>query len=145
MTQKITIALILFSGVLFSQKKYVANKHFEQLAYVKSAELYKDIYYKGDHSILVMSRLADSYYFNMETEKSELWYSKLFKKHKNQNIDPEHYFRYSQSLKSNGKYKKSDSWLMKLKKIMLKGFYVRVCLCACVCVCVTRARAIIYA
>ncbi|NQX81013.1 MAG: OmpA family protein [Flavobacteriaceae bacterium] len=117
MRKYITIILILFVSISFGQRKYAAEKYFEEMAYIKSAELYEKIYDRGDESLLVLSRLGDSYYYNSETEKSEMWYSKMFELHSDKEISSEYYFRYSQSLKTNGKYAESDRWLLKLKDI----------------------------
>ena len=120
MNKYITIVFLLLVSMSYAQKKYAADKYFEKLAYVKSAKLYEEVYNKGNISALVISRLADSYYYNMDTEKSEYWYSKLFEEHKDKEISLEHYFRYSQSLRSNGKYKESDRWLLKLNELKVK-------------------------
>ena len=120
MKKYITIILLFFVTISVGQRKFAADKYFKKFAYIKSAELYKEIYKKGDSSKLVLSRLADSYYFNTNTEDSEFWYSKLFKLYENENISPEYYFRYAQSLKGNEKYKESDTWLLKLEKIKNK-------------------------
>jgi len=115
-----TIILLLFVTISVGQRKYAADKYFKKFAYVKSAELYQEIYKKGDSTKLVLSRLADSYYFNTNTKDSEIWYSKLFTLYEKENISPEYYFRYAQSLKGNEKYEESDKWLLKLEKIKNK-------------------------
>lgn len=111
-----TIVLLFFVSVSFGQRKYAADRYFKEFAYVKSAELYEAIYKKGDSTQLVLSRLGDSYYFNSNSEKSEYWYAKMFAIHGQSTIPTEYYFRYSQSLKSNGKYAEADEWLMKIKE-----------------------------
>ena len=117
MKNKIFILFLLVSVVSFGQRKYAANKYFEDMAYVKSAKLYKDIYQKGDSSKLVLNRLADSYYFNNKTEEAEKWYRKLFSLYAKDSIASESYFKYAQSLKSNGNYKDSDEWLLKFRTL----------------------------
>lgn len=114
MKKIIYITILLISTVCFGQRKYAAGKYFNEFAYKKAAELYQSIHDKGDNSYLVLSRLADSYYFNFEFEKAEENYRKLIKS--NEAItSPEHLFRYAQVLKTNGKIKESDDWLLKLK------------------------------
>lgn len=117
MKNKIFILFLLVSVVSFGQRKYAADKYFKDMAYVKSAKLYKDIYKRGDSSKLVLNRLADSYYFNNKTEEAEKWYNKLFNLYAKDSIDTESYFRYAQSLKSNGNYKESDKWLLKFREL----------------------------
>jgi outer membrane protein OmpA-like peptidoglycan-associated protein len=115
--KKYTIILFLFFvSISFGQRKYAANKYYKEFAYVKAAELYEAIYKKGDSSQIVLSRLGDAHYLNSNTQDAAYWYSKLFNLYENEKIDPEFYFKYSQSLKSNGNYKESDEWLLKLKK-----------------------------
>ena len=115
MKNKVYIIFLLVSVVSFGQRKFAADRYFKDLAYVKSAKLYKDIYQKGDTSKLVIKRLADSYYLNNKTEEAEKWYTKLFTLYSKDTIDIESYFRYAQSLKINGNYKESDKWLLKFR------------------------------
>jgi outer membrane protein OmpA-like peptidoglycan-associated protein/tetratricopeptide (TPR) repeat protein len=112
-----TIFLLFFITTVFGQRRYTADNYFSEFAYVKSAELYKKIAQKGDSSKHVLSRLGDSYYFNSNTKAAAIWYEKLFKNYESDSISPLYYFRYAQSLKSNGDYKKSDAWLLKMKAI----------------------------
>ncbi len=107
------IALLVFLLVVnvkvFGQSKKVADRYFDEFSYVESAKIYKDlIIKKGDSSKHVLSRLADSYYNNADTEEAELWYKKLISNY-NKEIDNRYLFKYAQVLRSNGKYKKSDS------------------------------------
>ena len=112
-----TILLFFFVTIVFGQRKYTADLYFKEFAYVKSAELYKKIYQKGDSTKLVLERLGDSYYFNSNTKESEIWYQKLFENHLKDSISAVYYFRYAQSLKSNESYQKSDEWMLKLKEM----------------------------
>jgi outer membrane protein OmpA-like peptidoglycan-associated protein len=117
MKKLIILSILFFTIVSFSQSKRKANKYFNQFSYVKSAELFEKIVQKGDSSKTVLSKLADSYFYNSITEKSELYYKKLFSLYEKDNLKAIYYFRLSQSLKSNGKYKESDEWLLKFKTI----------------------------
>jgi len=112
MKKVIVILIFLVSCIAFGQRKNAANQFFKEYAYVKSAELYEKIYQKGDSSQLVLSRLADSYYFNTKTKPAEYWYAKLLKLY-GKEVSSEYYFRYSQVLKSNGKKEESDQLLLK--------------------------------
>ena len=112
-----TIFLLFFVAMVFGQRKYTADLYFKEFAYTKSAKLYKKIYQKGDSTKLILERLGDSYYFNGNTEESEVWYQKLFENHLKDSISAAYYFRYAQSLKGNGNYQKSDEWILKLKKL----------------------------
>jgi len=106
--------LLMLAVNSFAQSKKVADRYFEEFSYVQSAKLYKDlVLIKGDTSKHVLSRLAESYYNNSDTEEAEVWYERLLAYYKD-NLDEKHLFKYAQTLRSNGKYKKSDSIFLKL-------------------------------
>lgn len=114
--KKILILIFVFvSAANFAQSKWAAERQFLNFNYMKSAEMYKKLYDKGDNSYLVISRIGDSYYLNSQTEESEYWYRVLFGLINKENISAEYFFKYAQSLKSNGKYKESDDWLRKFR------------------------------
>ena len=117
MKKIVIILIVMLSAVSYGQRKYAADRYFKEFDYKKSAELYHSLYVKGDDSYLVISRLADSYYFNNNFEKAEKWYKKLMDDFYPKNSLPNHVFRYAQTLKSNGKVSASDEWLIKLKQI----------------------------
>ncbi|SEC81198.1 WD40-like Beta Propeller Repeat [Tenacibaculum sp. MAR_2009_124] len=109
--------LILVLSVFCStvgQRKFAADKYYEEYAFSKSAKLYQKLRDNDDTSYKVLQRLADSYYYNSNFEKAESAYKDFYKYHKDF-FTPEHIYRYSQVLKSNGKVKQSDKWLLKLK------------------------------
>ncbi|CAM1359277.1 OmpA family protein [Tenacibaculum xiamenense] len=115
--KKLLILCMCISINSYAQSKRVADRYFEEFSYVRSAELYKDIYNeKGDDSKHVLSRLADSYYNNADVKEAEVWYSKLVEKYKGELSDA-YLFKYAQVLRSTGKYKKSDSILKSLKSL----------------------------
>ena len=106
--------LLMLAVSSYAQSKKVADRYFEEFSYVQSAKLYKDlVLIKGDTSKHVLSRLAESYYNNSDTEEAEVWYEKLLANYKD-DLDDKHLFKYAQTLRSNGKYKKSDSIFLKL-------------------------------
>jgi len=111
-----TYICLLFTLGTLAQSKSTANRYFQEYAYVKAAELYEKIVAKGDTSKLVLSRLGDSYYFNVKIDKSEYWYKRLFDVYENDGLDAEYYYKYSQSLKANKKYEQADNWLLKFEK-----------------------------
>lgn len=109
------LIIVFIPTTINSQRKYAANRYFEEFSYKKSAELYQSIYNKGDNSYTVLSRLGDSYYFNFKYVMAEKNYQELMKLYEN-SAKPKHIFRYAQVLKTNGKIKESDKWLLKLNK-----------------------------
>lgn len=84
-----------------------ANEKFEGLAYIDARDLYLRVAKKGFTTPEVLSKLGDSYYFTADYKDAVEWYGKLIEGGKD--IKPEYYFRYAQSLKSEGKYAESDA------------------------------------
>ncbi len=115
-TKLLYILILAFTVQSFGQRKYAADQYFKEYAYTKSADLYKEIFMKGDSSKLVLERLGDSYYYNTQALESELWYSKLINNYGSE-VLPEYYFRYAQALKSNGNYEKSDEIMKKFRSL----------------------------
>ncbi|MGB1042071.1 MAG: OmpA family protein [Tenacibaculum sp.] len=115
MKKIILTILVSISAFSYGQRKYAAERYFNELAYKKSAELYEKIYEKGDESFEVLSRLGDCYYYNVLPEKAEIWYEKLMNTSQGASSQ-EYIFKYAQVLKSNGKNEASDLWLNKLPK-----------------------------
>ncbi len=118
MKRVLLICFVALNFTGYSQRRYAADRYFKEYAYKKSAELYEILYQKGDSSQKVISNLADSHYFNTNLEKAEKWYDLLFNKYE-RTVSSEHIFRYAQVLKSNGKVKKSDKWLRRLKDVKI--------------------------
>lgn len=111
--------LCLFVGSInfYAQSRRVADRYFNEFSYVRSAELYKEIYNKkGDDSKHLLSRLADSYYNNADVTEAEIWYTKLVNKYK-KDLSEDYLFKYAQVLRSVGNYTKSDSILASLSSL----------------------------
>lgn len=116
MKKKILIIICLFFGIKnFAQSIKVADKYYEQFSYPKAAKIYEAIYEKGGKTKYVVSRIADSYYKNADTEKSAFWYGRLVLLFK-EDVSDDELFKYAQSLRSNGNFKKSDSLLAFINK-----------------------------
>lgn len=100
-----------FSVNLYSQKAKIgrADKSYENFAYIDAIKTYERIVQKGYKSADMLKKLGNSYYFNAELEQANKWYSELFTM--GQDIEPEYYYRYSQTLKAIGEYGKADKML----------------------------------
>lgn len=94
----------------FSQKltTKLADKSFEEFAFVEAIGLYEYAYEKDTTDNYVVKRLAESNRNIGNTEEVEKWLKKLIDRHVEQ---PEDIFNYSQALKSNGKYLLAEQWL----------------------------------
>ncbi|RTY94928.1 OmpA family protein [Flavobacterium sp. GT3R68] len=109
------IIYVMLLGVLangYAQKAAVerADKKYERYAYVDAIKTYERIAAKGYKSVEMFQKLGNAYYFNAELDKAAKWYGELFAM--TQDVEPEYYYRYSQSLKSIGEYAKADEMLV---------------------------------
>lgn len=109
------ISISVFSAV-FAQKQDVriADKFFKNYAYQKAVEFYQKAIKQGDSSMHTLTRLGDCYYNNSNSEKSALWYGEALKKYE-EDIDPEYFYKYSQTLRGSGNYEEAIVWLEKFK------------------------------
>jgi outer membrane protein OmpA-like peptidoglycan-associated protein len=86
-----------------------AESQYDKFAYIDATKTYERIAAKGYKSADMFQKLGNAYYFNAELEKAAKWYGELFAM--NTEVAPEYYYRYSQSLKSIGEYKKADEMM----------------------------------
>lgn len=119
MKTKILLYIIILSNLTFNgfaQKttEKSADKKYDQYAYINAIKTYERIAAKGYKSVEMFQKLGNSYYFNAELEKAEKWYNELFSM--TQDVDPEYYYRYSQTLKATGQYAKADEMLLKFSQ-----------------------------
>lgn len=110
---KIKVILLLmlsFTSVLAQKTKLAnANDKFDNLAYVDAIEIYEKVAKKGYKSIDLFQKLGNAYYFNSNLSNANKWYAELFAL--GQEVEPEYYFRYAQTLKSTGDYNKANEYL----------------------------------
>lgn len=114
---KLKLLLVILLGITlcgFSQRVYDADKLFDGFSYLKAAEIYNIIYEKGNNSKHVLQRLGDCHYNISNTEEAEFFYEALLKKYSD-DIEKTYFFKYFQTLKGNGKYKKADSLVVQYK------------------------------
>ena len=88
-----------------------ADKNYDKFAYVDAIKTYEKVAEKGHKSVEVFQKLGNAYYFQSKLEDANKWYTELFAM--NQEVEPEYYFRYAQTLKSVGDYKKADEMMDK--------------------------------
>lgn len=115
-----TIYSILFLALCcvgFSQSAQLAsaNKKYEKYSYVDAIEIYEKVAEKGYKSAELFKRLGNAYYFNGEIDKASKWYSDLFAL--NEEVEPEYYFRYAQTLKAQENYKEANKYLEKFNSL----------------------------
>ncbi|MBC5834523.1 OmpA family protein [Flavobacterium sp. F372] len=113
-TKNIIILAFLLHGFLVNAQEIKikkADKNYEQFAYVDAIKTYEKVAEKGFKSVEVFQKLGNAYYFQSKLAEANKWYGELFAM--NQEVLPEYYFRYAQTLKSMGDYKKADAMMEK--------------------------------
>ncbi|MEY3501044.1 MAG: hypothetical protein RL308_2716 [Bacteroidota bacterium] len=108
------IAFFLQNGYSQKSKIAAADKKYDSYSYVDAIKTYERVAEKGYKDEKMFQKLGNAYYFNAELQKAAKWYTELFAMNTNQ--DPEYFYRYSQSLKSIGKYDKANEMLEQFNK-----------------------------
>ena len=115
-THKILVVLFLVKTFLINAQEVSirkADESYDRFAYVNAIKTYEKVAKKGYKSVELFKKLGNSYYFQSNFDEANKWYSELF--NMKQDVEPEYYFRYAQTLKSSGNYKEADQ--------MMKEFY----------------------
>jgi tetratricopeptide (TPR) repeat protein len=102
------------NGIAQPNKVKKADKEFEKFAYVDAIKTYERVFEKGYKSQDMLQRLGNAYYFKADLENAAKWYGELFSI--TQDVEPEYYFRYAQSLKAIKDYKKADEMMAKFNE-----------------------------
>ena len=105
------IAFLAMAVAGHAQKAAVAkgDKKYERYAYMDAIKAYESSAEKGYKSVEMFQKLGNSYYFNSQLEQAAKWYGELFAM--GQDVEPEYYYRYAQSLKATGDYAKADQMM----------------------------------
>lgn len=110
---------LLLTVVSFGQeennREARGDKFYSQYAFMNARAAYIKAVDNGYRSVNLLSRLADSYYFNGEYEEASKWYGALFSY--SEEISTEYIYRYAQSLKSTGKYITADRLMDRLNEV----------------------------
>tara|TARA_R110000868_G_scaffold365819_1_gene628724 strand:+ start:5403 stop:7340 length:1938 start_codon:yes stop_codon:yes gene_type:complete len=112
----ITIVSV-FSSNCFAQKARVssAEKKYDSYAYIDAIKTYKRVAEKGYKSADMFQKLGNSYYYNAQYDEAAKWYGELFAM--TSDVEPEYYFRYSQSLRSIGENDKANEMFEKFNHL----------------------------
>lgn len=102
----ITLGLLLFLTAGYAQDKHTehADKLFESYQYVDAIAEYQKLAQGKEATAYVYTQLADSYYTIFNTEEACKWYAKAVES----KASPETYYRYAQSLRTQGKYAEAN-------------------------------------
>ncbi|WP_025665952.1 OmpA family protein [Aquimarina megaterium] len=114
--KSLLIFMLLFFGnnTLLSQEKKLkkAKEQYDKYQYIDAQETYLKVARKGYKSADLFMNLGDSYYFNSQFEEALKWYEELVNSYPDQ-VQPEYYFRYAQTLKTIERYEDSDTYMQK--------------------------------
>ncbi|MBE8723374.1 OmpA family protein [Flavobacterium hungaricum] len=110
----IFLSFFFFSGIAQKALLKKAEKEYNNYAYADAIAIYEKLASKGYEDEKMFQRLGNAYYFNAELIQAAGWYQKLFAVNAQQT--PEYYYRYAQSLKTLGDYKKADQMLGEFNK-----------------------------
>jgi len=107
---------LIFPESGFGQKltTKLADKSFDEFAFVEAIGLYEYAYGKDTTDNYIVKRLAEANRNIGNTEQVERWLKKLIDRKVAQ---PEDMFNYSQALKSNGKYLQAEQWLKEYSEL----------------------------
>ena len=110
------ILILLLPDQVFSQKltTKLADKSFDEFAYIDAIGLYEYAYQRDSTDNYVVRRLSEANRNVGNTEEVERWLLKLIQRRAE---TPEDIFNYSQSLKSNGKYLLAEQWLKQYSEL----------------------------
>lgn len=108
------LGAMAFSGHAQSGAVKKADKQYDKFAYIDATQTYERVAAKGYKSADMFQKLGNAYYFNSELEKANKWYGELFAM--GENVEPEYYYRYAQTLKSVGDYKKADQMMVQFNQ-----------------------------
>ena len=108
------LSVLAFQSYAQSTAEKKGDKQYAKYAYIDATQTYERIANKGYKSADMFLKLGNSYYFNAELAKSAKWYGEFFAM--SPEAQPEIYYRYAQSLKSIGDYKKADEMMIQFEK-----------------------------
>ncbi|PRZ19374.1 OmpA family protein [Flavobacterium granuli] len=107
----------VFSFHCLAQKARVstAEKKYDNYAYIDAIKTYERVAEKGYKSVDMFKKLGNSYYYNAQLDQAAKWYAELFTM--TQDLEPEYYYRYAQSLRSIGENNKADEIMQKFNQL----------------------------
>ncbi|WP_317172597.1 tetratricopeptide repeat protein [Flavobacterium muglaense] len=94
-----------------SRKLALAEKKYNNYAYIDAIKIYEKVAAKGYSSPDMFKKIGNAYYFNSQLESAKIWYEKLFVTAENSTIEPEYYYRYAQSLRASNENNKANEIL----------------------------------
>ena len=91
-----------------------ADARYEALAFAQAAPLYEEAALKGAPLDRVAPKLADSYWRMRDLSRANTWYARLAAR---PNPEPLHLYRYSETLRSMGRFSAADSVIQRYEAL----------------------------
>ncbi len=112
------IVLLISSNTIFSQEKKLkkGKNQFDRYQYIDAQQTYLKVVKKGYKSADLYMNLGDSYYFNSQYKEALKWYEELINSYTNE-VEPEYYFRYAQTLKATENYQEANKYMQKFAEV----------------------------
>ncbi|SHJ52974.1 OmpA family protein [Pseudozobellia thermophila] len=89
-----------------------ANEKYEEYSFKPAIDIFKKVLDKGYSSADLLKKLGNSYYYNADYEDAANTYKRLVDEYPD-DVTPEYYFRYAQSLKTIEEYEASNEVMAK--------------------------------
>lgn len=115
--KSISLILICFTANAQKSKLIEGNKQYDNIAYIDAIKIYEKVASKGFKSAELFQKLGNSLYFNGKLKEANKYYEELFAR--NEPLDAEYYYRYSQTLKATGQYEKANEYLDQFHKMFI--------------------------
>ena len=109
------VSIFSFNGYAQKAKVSTAEKKYGNFANIDAIKTYERVAEKGYKSADMFKKLGNSYYYNTELDQAAKWYGELFTM--TQDVEPEYYYRYGQSLRAIGQNDKADAMLEKFNQL----------------------------
>lgn len=103
--------MLSFNSIAQKEKNPIDEKKRDNFANIDALKTYERVAEKGYKSIDIFKKLGNSYYYNSELDNAVKWYGQLFAL--TQDVEPEYFYRYAQSLRAIGQNDKADLMLKK--------------------------------
>src|SRR6056297_46448 len=122
MTKKVYILFIFLSSFAlvrtFAQERLVTkgNEKYEEYSFRPAIDIYKKVLDKGFVSADLLKKLGNSYYYNSDYSEAAETFKKLVEEFTNE-VAPEDYFKYAQTLKTLGDYEASNKVMSKFTEM----------------------------
>ncbi len=89
-----------------------ANEKYEEYSFSPAIDIYKKVLDRGYTSADLLKKLGNAYYFNADYEEAANTYKRLVEEYSDE-VEPEYYFRYAQTLKTLEDYEASSNVMSK--------------------------------